>query len=204
VDVRIVDPDTAVELAPGRVGEIWVDSPSKALGYHGAAELTAVTFHATLRDSTDGKKFLRTGDLGFIHGGEIFVAGRHKDMVIVRGRNLYPQDLEESIYTSHSLIRAGRAVVFAQRGPGGEGEEIVALCEVGGKRVPSATLDEVVHAIRAKIVADHKVNPHKVVIATPGTVLKTTSGKLRRDATRRAYLSGNMDQRLLRTDMAAS
>jgi acyl-CoA synthetase (AMP-forming)/AMP-acid ligase II len=200
VDVRIVDPETCEELSPSLVGEIWVDSPSKALGYFGQSDISQATFEAQITDTMGGTQYLRTGDLGFLHAGELYITGRIKDTVIVRGRNLYPQDLEETISASHPLVRPGRIVVFAEPRDTGEGERVVALCETRTKRVGAARLDEIVHAVRASVVRDHHINPDKVVVTTPGTILKTTSGKLRRGEVRRAFLEGALRTRTLRLD----
>ncbi|MCP3959128.1 MAG: fatty acyl-AMP ligase [bacterium] len=209
VDVRIVDPDSLRELEPGQVGEIWVDSPSKALGYHGRAELSDQVFRAHLDGDAGGASdgYLRTGDLGFVHDGEVFVTGRLKDLIIVRGRNLYPQDLEESVFSSHPLVRPGRAVAFSA--PAGSsatdaGERIVVMTEVHSKKVSNHELDEVVHAARTSVQREHGISCDVLLIARPGEILKTTSGKVRRQACRQAWLDGELDGRLLRLDVKRS
>ena len=205
VDVRIVDPDHGCELEPGRVGEIWVDSPSKALGYHGRPEVSDRVFRARLAGTDGGSPsgYLRTGDLGFVHGGEVFVTGRLKDLIIVRGRNLYPQDLEESVFTSHPLVRPGRAVAFSAPTANEieEGESIVLMTEVHSKKVSSHQLDEVVHAARTRVQREHGISCDVLLIAQPGEILKTTSGKVRRQACRQAFLDGDLEGRLLRLDV---
>ena len=210
VDVRIVDPETARELEAGRIGEIWVDSPSKALGYFGLEELSRRAFRARLAEpdgdhAEDG--YLRTGDLGFLHDGEVFVTGRLKDLIILRGRNLYPQDLEESVFSSHPLIRPGRAAAFsvpaARRiDPASqEREQIVVLTEAHSKRVAEPQLDDISRAVRARVQREHGISCDAILIAPPGEILKTTSGKVRRQACRAAYLNGTLDGRLLRVDV---
>ena len=217
VDVRIVDPEEHRELEPDQIGEIWVDSPSKALGYYGLAELSDAMFRARLsaandNDSSDDREalansgYLRTGDLGFVHEGEIFVTGRRKDLIIIRGRNLYPQDIEESVFSSHPLIRPGRAAAFsipATRGSGGtqDREQIVVLTEVLNKKMGSVQLDEVVHAARSSIQREHGIPCDVLLIAPPGAILKTTSGKIRRQACRIAYQQGDLEKRMLRIDV---
>ncbi len=209
VDVRIVEPDSRRELPAGQVGEIWVDSPSKALGYHGRPELTARVFEARLAgDGRGGRSYLRTGDLGFVWGGEVFVTGRLKDLIILRGRNIYPQDLEESAFSAHPAIRPGRAVAFAAPDPGaaggGERERIVVMMEIGAKKASSQLLDEVVLATRSRVQRDHEISCDVLLVAPPGEILKTTSGKVRRQACRQAYLDGALDRRLLRHDVKHS
>ena len=201
VTVRIVHSETCRELEPGRVGEIWVDSPSKALGYHNLTELSRRVFHARLAGEQDGAEYLRTGDLGFIDGGEVFVTGRHKDLIIVRGRNLYPQDLEESVFSSHPLIRPGRAVAFAATGlseAGEDREQVVVMLEVYSKKVAPGEIDDVVAAVRSSVRRDHGIACDTILVAPPGEILKTTSGKIRRQACRQAYLDGDLEGRLLR------
>ncbi len=205
VDVRIVDPESRRELGAGEVGEIWVDSPSKALGYFGRPELTREVFRARLTgDDGGGRGYLRTGDLGFLFEGEVFVAGRLKDLIILRGRNLYPQDLEESVFSSHPLIRPGRAVAFSTPPADTDGddrEHVVVMLEVAAKKLPADRLDDVVHAARTRVQHDHAVTCDAVLVAPPGEILKTTSGKVRRQACRQAWLDGALDGRLLRADV---
>ncbi len=203
VDVRIVDPESRRQLPDGRVGEIWVDSPSKAMGYFGRPDLTAPVFEARLADVPDGGAYLRTGDLGFRLKGELFVAGRLKDVIIIRGRNVYPQDLEETVFSSHAEIRPGRAVAFpvdgedADRGPV---EEVVVVAEVRSKKLDEATLAEVLRAVRAALRREHRISPRTVLVAPPGEILKTTSGKLRRRACRHGFLEGGLRDRALAID----
>ncbi len=212
VDVRIVDPKTHLELHGEAIGEIWVDSPSKALGYYGLDELSEQAFCARLAEAADGASsngYLRTGDLGFVFEGEVFVTGRIKDLIILRGRNLYPQDLEESVFSSHALIRPGRAVAFSappsdsggSAGTGNEREQIVVLTEVLNKKLTSDQLDDVVHAARSSVQHDHGISCDAILVAPPGAILKTTSGKVRRQACRQAYLDGVLQDSLLRIDI---
>ncbi len=109
--IRIVDPVTATICPVGRVGEIWVAGPSVARGYYHRAPETAETFAAHLADTEEGP-FLRTGDLGFFQDGELFITGRLKDAIIIRGRNHYPQDLEATVQESHPALQAAPAQHF--------------------------------------------------------------------------------------------
>ncbi|WP_181871285.1 fatty acyl-AMP ligase [Sphaerisporangium album] len=188
--VRIVDPDTAMPCPPGRVGEIWADSAAKARGYWNRPEETARTFHAAVADG-DPRRYLRTGDLGFMYEGELFVTGRLKDMIIIRGHNHYPQDIEDSVRACHPLIRPGGVAAFAVAGETDEeGERVVVMAEtIGGEPGPDATLD-VVRAVRATVRRRHGGIACDVVLGPRGLVLKTTSGKVRRGACRDAYLRG--------------
>lgn len=189
--VRIVDPATRTPCAPGRIGEIWVDSATKARGYHGRDAESDEVFRARVEGDDDPRSYLRTGDLGFFHGRELFVTGRHKDLMIVHGRNLYPQDVEESAQQAHPLIRPGCVAAFALPAQDGVGEDRVVLLVEIRQGKPDAELQrEVVLAVRRHVQDDHAVVCHTVVLGRPGTVQKTTSGKVRRGACREAFRSG--------------
>ncbi|MDB4928613.1 MAG: polyketide synthase and peptide synthetase, partial [Myxococcaceae bacterium] len=190
VTVRIVDPDARVERGPGRVGEIWVSSPSRAAGYDGLPDETRETFAATLGDGP--AEYLRTGDLGFVHEGELFVVGRIKDTIIVRGRNLHPQDLEDSVRSCHPLVRPGGVAAFALRGDAATGDGLAVLVELRDPAVDPAQYAEVVAAVRARVVRDHAQACQAVILGAPGAALKTSSGKLRRGACRAAFERGEL------------
>lgn len=188
VTVRVVDQDSGEALGPGCVGELWVTSPSKAAGYDGLPDETRHTFEATLRG--DDRSYLRTGDLGFLHEGEIFVVGRLKDTIIVRGRNLHPQDVEDSVRSCHDLIRLGGVAAFGLRGPAAAGDELAVIVELRVPDVDGAQAEAVAAAVRARVVRDHRQACQVVILARPGAVLKTSSGKLRRRACREAFERG--------------
>ncbi|MCB9686348.1 MAG: AMP-binding protein [Alphaproteobacteria bacterium] len=190
VVVRIVDPETRATLPAGRVGEIWVDSPSKADGYWGLPDLGGATFEARVADPTDGRGYLRTGDLGFLHEGEVYVTGRLKDLIIVRGRNLHPQDLEASVRWAHPSIRPGGVAAFSVERPGAD-EELVVLLET--REPPSAAdAERVATQVRRRLAADHQVACGTVLVGGPGVVRKTTSGKVQRRACRDAWQAGEL------------
>jgi acyl-CoA synthetase (AMP-forming)/AMP-acid ligase II len=182
--LRIVDPDTHEVLPPCRVGEIWVSSRTKALGYYGRPEQTEHTFRARVAGGEDPTRYLRTGDLGFLHGDELFVTGRLKDLIIVRGRNLHPEDIEASVRDCHPAIRPGGVAAFSV--PAEEGERLVVLVETRDRRVDEQT---VVDAVRECVLHDHQLACARVVVGPQGLVRKTTSGKIRRSACRAAFLS---------------
>ncbi|MEQ1567665.1 MAG: AMP-binding protein, partial [Myxococcota bacterium] len=183
--VRIVDPASRAEVEPGAVGEIWVRSDSVADGYWGRAELTESTFRATTA-AGDGP-FLRTGDLGFLQGDRLFVAGREKDLLIVRGRNHYPQDLERTAELAHPSLRPGCAAAFAIDRDGEE--RAVVVVEVGAPpQDPAAVVD----AVRAAVARDHEVVLDAVVLIAARTLPKTSSGKVQRRACRAAWLAGEL------------
>ena len=192
--VRIVDPVTHHPCGSGEVGEIWVDSPTKGLGYWGLDQESAETFHARIAGTDDPTGYLRTGDLGFLHGGELFVTGRRKDLIIVRGRNLYPADVEESVRDCHPLVRPGGLAAFGVDAGAGAGERLVLFVETRHDKVGTTEAEEIIQAVRRRVYEEHQIACHAVVLGQVGTVRKTTSGKVRRLACRQAYLSGEVAQ----------
>ena len=189
VDVRIVDPELCVPLLEGQVGEIWVDSPSKAAGYWGEPDQTRATFQARLAGADGGRGYLRTGDMGFVRDGELYVCGRIKDLLILAGRNFYPQDIEDSVRDCHRAVRAGGIAAFAI--DSGHSEALAVLVEVRGDAAPEE-LSSVVHAVRAAVLKDHGLHCSVVVLGPPGSVSKTTSGKVQRSRCRARLLDGSL------------
>ncbi|MBW4483043.1 MAG: amino acid adenylation domain-containing protein [Tildeniella torsiva UHER 1998/13D] len=185
--IAIVQPETLTRCAEAEVGEIWVSSPSVGQGYWQNPQATADTFQAYLKDSGAGP-FLRTGDLGFLHQGELFVTGRLKDLIILRGRNLYPQDLEHTAETSHSALRSGGCAAFTV--PVEDAERLVIVQELEFRQQPD--LDGAIAAIRQAIAATHEVEVYAVALIKPGSIAKTTSGKIQRRACRQAYLTDQL------------
>ncbi|WP_263264167.1 non-ribosomal peptide synthase/polyketide synthase [Pseudomonas sp. RIT-PI-S] len=184
--VRIVDPLSLRELPAGQVGEIWAHGPSIAQGYWQNAEASAATFV-----QADGLRWLRTGDLGALQDGELYVTGRLKDLLIVRGQNLYPQDLEQAIERDVDGVREGRVAVFAV--PGDNEEAIGVACEVGRgtqKRLPAAALIE---QIRRSVAQACQQAPQVVALLNPGALPKTSSGKLQRSACWPLLSTGELD-----------
>lgn len=176
-EIAIVSPDGA------RIGEIWVRGGSIAEGYWQDEAATAETFGARLPDGRG--PFLRTGDLGFFQDGELYVTGRLKDLVILDGRNLYPQDLERSAEASHPAVRSGCSAAFAVEG--GESEALVLVAEVDPRA--NADLAAIRQAITARVAQDHGARIAELVLLPPGTVPKTSSGKIQRRACRAAHLA---------------
>ncbi|HEV2149633.1 MAG TPA: beta-ketoacyl synthase N-terminal-like domain-containing protein, partial [Longimicrobiaceae bacterium] len=186
--VVIADPDTGAECPAGKVGEIWVAGPSVAGGYWERPEETERTFRAHLAGTGDGP-FLRTGDLGFVHGGELFVAGRAKDVVIVRGRNHYPQDLELTAERAHAAIRPGCGAAFSVEV---EGEERLVVAAELERRALGLDPAPVVDAVRRALAEEHELPPYAVVLLKTGAVPKTTSGKIQRRECRDRWLQGTL------------
>ncbi|MEU7768123.1 fatty acyl-AMP ligase [Nocardia sp. NPDC049190] len=195
--VRIVNPETAQPCEPDEIGEIWVDSPTKARGYWSLDKETRRAFHAVVADG-DPRQYLRTGDLGFLRAGELFVTGRLKDLVIIHGRNYAPQDIEASVRNAHSRIRAGGIAAFSvpPLPDTTSGERLIVLAETTGAELDEATAADIRRAIRRQVRDDHGVACHDVLVGT-GLVLKTTSGKVRRAACRAEFLQQENERRLV-------
>ncbi len=189
--LAVADPETGAECPPGREGEVWIAGPSVARGYWRNPEATARDFNAFLLATGEGP-FLRTGDLGFVTGGELYVTGRLKDLVILRGRNHYPQDLERTAEASHGDLRPGNGAAFAVE-TGGE-ERLVIVLEVERRRRANLedNLTEVAEAVRRAVAEEHEVQVWEVVLLRAGALPKTSSGKVQRGLCRRLYLAGEL------------
>ena len=187
--IEIVDPQSLKRCPPNRVGEIWVSGPGIASGYWGRAEATQETFRAELADTGEGP-FLRTGDLGFLNKGHLFVTGRLKDMIIVRGQNIYPQDIELTIEQCHSALRPNCGAAF---GVDVNGEErLVVVHEVNRTYVRNLDTGEVVSAIQQAILDQHGLDVHAVVLLRTTSLPKTSSGKVQRHACKKGYLDNSL------------
>lgn len=187
-ELVIVDPDTQVRLPADRIGEIWVDTPSVGQGYWRKAESTEQTFRARLVDEPDQGPYLRTGDLGFLCEGQLFITGRLKDLIIVRGVNRYPQDIEMTVEKSTERIVPSGVAAFAVDLQGRERLIIVAEVE----RARNVDWTETIAAIRRDVTAEHELPPDAVVLVRFGTIPKTSSGKIQRHACRDDFNDGNL------------
>ena len=186
--ILIVAPDTLLELPPGRVGEIWISDPSVAQGYWNQPDETRRVFQAFLSDTGAGP-FLRTGDLGFVHDGELFVTSRLKDLIIIRGINHYPQDVEVTAEESHPALRKGCGAAFSIDVNGEERLVIV-------QEVDSATCTEskeAMEAIRQAVAEKYQVQVFAIGLIKPRTIPKTSSGKIQRSACRQAFLNRSLE-----------
>jgi natural product biosynthesis luciferase-like monooxygenase protein len=189
-ELLIVDPEKRRPLPDGSVGEIWIRGPNVTQGYWGHRELTAETFHAVLDDATG--PYLRTGDLGFVNERNVFVTGRIKDVIIVRGRNYYPQDIERTATESSATLYPGASAAFSIAPPG-ETERVVVVCEVKRQAAKDLDGEAIAAGIREAVFAEHEMPPAAVVLLRPATLPKTSSGKVRRAATRAAFLDGTLE-----------
>lgn len=181
----VVDPARRTPCAPGEAGEIWLAGPSVAAGYWNRPRESARTFAATLADGQG--PFLRTGDLGFVRDGELHPTARLKDLIVIRGRNIYPQDVERTVDRCHPALRPGAGAAFGV--PVGGAERLVVVQEAGEGSTPP---DEVAATVRTAVSAAHGVTPYAVTLIAPRSIPKTSSGKIQRGRAREAFLAGTL------------
>ncbi|WP_330241002.1 fatty acyl-AMP ligase [Streptomyces sp. NBC_00525] len=187
----VVDPHTAAVVPDGHVGEIWVRGASVSPGYWNDPEATAGVFDAVTADGTGG--FLRTGDLGSVWDGQLYVTGRIKEMLIAHGRKLYPQDIEDVVRTAHPSLAAGVGAAFRLEESGPETpDEIAVVQECRGGLIGSEGAEAVAGAVRRRVREEFAVALAAVVLVRPGTVERTTSGKIQRGAMARALRDGTL------------
>ena len=204
--LAIANPQTMVSCGPREVGEIWVSGASIAQGYWRQPEITAATFDAYLQDTGEGP-YLRTGDLGFIDQGELFFTGRLKDMIVIKGRNHYPQDIEKTVEETSSWIRPSCVASFSVNIQGEE--KLIVMAEVerrywsnnraktssNGKTPPSEIMavKDLTQIIRREIAKNHDLQVHTTLLLKPGTLPKTSSGKIQRHACRADFLENTVE-----------
>ena len=187
--VAIVDPMTGRRCAEDQVGEIWVAGPHVAQGYWSRPDETEQVFHAYIADTGEGP-FVRTGDLGFLDAGELFITGRLKDIIIIHGTNHSPQEIETTVERSHPALRQGCSAAFTIEVTGEE--RLVTVQEVErGYRLEN--VEEVFGAIRQGVAEEHELQAYAIVLIRPGSIPKTTSGKVQRFACRERYLAGTLE-----------
>ncbi len=196
--IAIVDPTSRERLGADRVGEIWVAGPNVAGGYWRNAEAAAAVFGARIAGEADQadnpKGWLRTGDLGFFDAaGELFITGRIKEVVIIRGANHYPQDIEDTVQSCHpALHRHGGAAFTVTEGD--DPEKLIVVQEVERTERHRIAPDEIIGRIREAIVREHEIVPHQIALLRPGALPKTTSGKIQRGRARELWLAGSLDR----------
>ncbi|AFY82813.1 condensation domain-containing protein [Oscillatoria acuminata] len=200
MQIAIAHPETGARCAGNEVGEVWVSGPSVCQGYWNRPEESRHTFQAFLADSGEGP-FLRTGDLGFLEDGELYITGRVKDLILIRGRNLYPQDIERATESSHRAFRLTGTAAFTVEVAGEE--RLVVVQELEFRAKPN--LSEAIAAIRQAVAEEFEVQVYGVVLIKPGTIPKTSSGKIQRRACRDRFLNGELqvvDQSLVASSMS--
>ncbi|KUJ41289.1 fatty-acid--CoA ligase [Streptomyces albus subsp. albus] len=188
-EVCIADPVTGARRAPGEVGEILLRGPNVGLGYWKRSGRSAEVFGVPIPGAGDG--WLRTGDLGALHQGRLLVTGRLKDLIIVDGRNHYPQDIEETVQSAVALLRPDRLTAFCVPEPAAAGERLVVVAELRREARPGVPeVSEAVRTARAAVSSGHGLHLSELLLTPPGSVPRTTSGKVSRAACRARFLSG--------------
>jgi acyl-CoA synthetase (AMP-forming)/AMP-acid ligase II len=190
--IAIVDPEQRVRLGPDSIGEIWVTGPNVAQGYWCNREATLSTFQARIKDADDERCWLRTGDLGFLDkDGELYITGRIKDLIIIRGINHYPQDIENTMQECHPALRPHCGAAF-QVLDEDEQEQLIVVQEIERSHRQQADQGKILAAIREAITREHDISPREIVLIRPGTLPQTTSGKIQRNLARQMFLAGSL------------
>nr|CAG8565796.1 15096_t:CDS:10 [Entrophospora candida] len=207
IEIRIVDPETKQLCSPNVIGEVWVSSPSVGIGYYGRPDLSDEIFRAKLNLNDHGNlvsdkgSFLRTGDLGFMYDGELFIAGRQKDVIIINGKNHHPQDIELSVQQSHKSIRPGCVAALAVNNDEKTGtDSLIILAEVREDSKPTKMeLEEICDTISRIIPGKHGISCQSVTLLKQRSLPKTTSGKLQRSKAKDMLTQGLLDSKILET-----
>jgi acyl-CoA synthetase (AMP-forming)/AMP-acid ligase II len=190
--LAIVHPATRRLIGSDRIGEIWVSGPHVSKGYWQNPDATRATFDARIEGDPGDECWLRTGDLGFMdQSGELFITGRAKDMIIVRGINYYPQDIESTVYNSHPALRRHFGAVFSV--PDESGEKLVLVQEVERTQRRGLDTEEIKACIREAVANEHEIALDSIVLIPPGEIPKTTSGKIQRSLTRQMWLQNSFE-----------
>lgn len=187
VVVAIADPKTGERCPPRKVGEIWVKGPSVALGYWGRDQESDAVFRCRL--SGDDGPFLRTGDLGFLADDQLYITGRLKDLIVIRGQNIYPQDIEATVAQAHPLWQGTQAAAFSIDH---DGEECLVVVQEVAPRFRGTCTNEMVEMVRRKIAEAHQITVHAVVFVKHGGIPCTSSGKLQRRLCRKKFIDGEL------------
>lgn len=191
-EMAIVDVASGQALDEARVGEIWIRSPSVAQGYWNNPQQTAEVFGQSINGLSG---YYRTGDLGFMLDGEIYISGRIKDLIIIRGKNHYPGDIEHTVQAVSEQLMPDSGAVFALEREGTE--RVVVLQEVKQSFVKSVDTKAMIESIERAVIEHHTIKPDAIMLLRPGRILKTSSGKIRRSACRDSYLAGQFDDESL-------
>ena len=184
--IAIVDPKSLIECQDDRVGEIWFSGSSVGKGYWQLADKTQQTFQASL----NGRTYLRTGDLGFISNGELYITGRMKDVLVFWGLNYYPQQIEHTVEQCHPGLKANCGAAFAVEVDGKA--KLVIVQEIERSHRKSLVLDEVVEKVRWSVFEQHLIDVYAIVLVKPGRMPKTSSGKVQRSACKEQFLTNSL------------
>jgi len=190
MSISIIDPDTRTPAPINEIGEIWLNGPSVAKGYWNDPEGTEKTFNASIVGK-EGSSWLRTGDLGFIHDGQLYVTGRLKDLIIIRGSNFFPNDIEYSAENSNIALRKNASAAFSADIDGEE--KLILLAEVERSHMHDLVENEIFEDIRSSIFAEHGIQAHALTLVRPGSTLKTSSGKIQRFAMKKAWINDELN-----------
>ncbi|WP_197454604.1 AMP-binding protein [Stieleria varia] len=190
-EIILVDPSTRQQVDEGTIGEVWMRGPSVTSGYWGREQATDEQFKAALADDPDGNQYLRSGDLGFQHDGELYLTGRHKDVIIIRGRNLFPQDIEVTV---SEVVGSdfGNSAALAVRSTGNDDLAIVAELP---RHCDESEYPRIVRDIRRAVIEVHEVDPQHIWLVRPATIPLTTSGKVQRSLCRERFEAGEIATR---------
>jgi acyl-CoA synthetase (AMP-forming)/AMP-acid ligase II len=191
--LAIVDPHTCRRLDPDHIGEVWVSGPHVCKGYWRNSDATRAAFAGRIAGEEDNQAWLRTGDLGFMdETGELFITGRSKDVIIVRGLNHSPQDIEHTVYNSHPALRRDCCAAFSVLTEENE-EKVVVLQEVERTHRRTLEIEETEASIREAVANEHEIKLDFIVLIPPGALPKTTSGKIQRSLARRMWLENSFE-----------
>ncbi|MEO0756446.1 MAG: fatty acyl-AMP ligase [Cyanobacteria bacterium J06648_16] len=188
--VVIAHPEKLTECAPDQIGEIWIADPGVASGYWQRQEATVETFRARLEDTNEGP-FMRTGDLGFMQDGELYITGRIKDLIIIRGTNHYPQDIEWTVQQVHPAMRPNYGACFSIIVDGEE--QLVVVQEVERSHQKDLPAEEIITEIRQAISEAHELQVYAIALVKSGNVLKTSSGKIQRQGCKASFKAGTLE-----------
>ena len=188
-EARIVDPHTCVPCEDGTIGEIWLRGPSVASGYFGQPTLSDHTFGGQIAGES-GPPYLRTEDLGFMQGDEVFLTGRRKDIIIIRGQNHYPQDIEYTVARSNAALEPGGGAAFSIEE---ENAECLIILQEISRELEAGEIDAIFTDIRRAVTRNHDLQVHAIVLLAPKTIPKTSSGKIQRGLCRSRFLDGTLE-----------
>jgi acyl-CoA synthetase (AMP-forming)/AMP-acid ligase II len=188
-DVQIVNPESNKLCEPNDIGEIWISGPSVTKGYWQNDEETKLVYNCEIVDGLHQNKYLRTGDLGFIHNKQLYVTGRIKDLIIINGSNYYPQDIENTVLNSCALIRTGGCVAFSEVVD--NEEKLSIICEIKTE-TDREQYTKITQEIISAISLEHNISISHILFVPPKSIYKTTSGKVQRRATKQAMLENSL------------